>query len=139
MTPDEITKRNIDAIEATLETWSKLYYGFWIIFLGGFVLSLHAPDGLPCWKLLGLICFRSLAIVGTCLNFLMQFYAARMLHSMKLWQTLGDEPEGKTSEEKWTKFGKIANGLENALMCVGASYLLLGLILSFLIRVPASN
>lgn len=127
-----------DSAAELIETWGKLFYGFWIIFLGGFVLSLKAPSDLHFWKFLGLMCFRSLAIIGTCLNFLMQFYNNRMIEKFTLW-IAERESKNLAAEEtrKMThKYNDRANRIEGVLMCVGGVYLLLGLLLSFLIRIP---
>jgi hypothetical protein len=54
---------------------AKLYYGLWVVFMGGFVLSLNSsvlstpPSECMIWLVR---LFRCLAVVGSALNFLLQ-------------------------------------------------------------------
>lgn len=51
----------------------RLYYGFWVVFLGGFVYQREHPLAAhDCLHLALVVAFRCLAIFGTTINFLMQ-------------------------------------------------------------------
>ena len=57
------------------EANAKLYYALWIVFIGGFVLSINSSVRLnspsEC-SILALHLFRILAVVGSALNFFLQ-------------------------------------------------------------------
>jgi hypothetical protein len=69
-------KTNSEFLQWGRETNGKLYYALWILFMGGFVLSIQfstRPDfyATPMMKP-ALRLFRILAVVGSALNFAMQ-------------------------------------------------------------------
>src|SRR5579862_691801 len=67
------------------EAVNRLYYGFWIVFLGGFALSLRVGYGKHVFVAETLlIAFRLLAVVGTAINFWMQYHALRSSSFMRM-------------------------------------------------------
>ena len=62
---------------------SRLYYAFWIVFLGGFVLSLQLRHTTGCLQSALLILFRFLAILGSAVNFFHQNLAIDELSKLR--------------------------------------------------------
>jgi hypothetical protein len=73
------------------EVNSKLYYGFWIMFLGGFVLSLGPTithtNSAQC-ILIWLYAFRISALVGVVINFLLQSFAINAVREARKYSNV---------------------------------------------------
>jgi hypothetical protein len=122
------------------DSFNRLYYGLWIMFVGGFVLSLRVSIGKHFWTTYILIAlFRVLAIVGTAVNFLMQYFAIVYLGGIReklFYQAKGAPRFVKMAREKIRTFGPRVHFCETALRIIAVLFLLVALAGSFLVRVP---
>jgi len=103
---------NTQYLQWEREALSRLYYGFWIVFLAGFMYSLgvrnpvprgisNAPVIVPYIVLLPpsvvwctLLVFRLLAVLGTGVNFWMQYQAVAGLGHMSIYSMRkGNDPD----------------------------------------------
>jgi hypothetical protein len=123
------------------ETRSRLFYGMWIVFLGGFLVSLHPFAKLSTGTLVALFLFRSLAIAGTVINFWMQIAEIRFRRYYKESVQHSIVREELPMKEKY-KLAQAALNQTNLCSVIvysfGVCFLLLGLVLSFIVHVPAS-
>jgi len=120
----------------------RLYYPFWILFMTGFVISLRVPrSAQSCIVLCGLVVFRLLAVLGTSINFLMQYHAIDSLSHASIYlfkKAKGEAPEALYDEDrKAKKSDDIAMRFETPLQAIAALFLLVALVLSFLVYTPA--
>src|ERR1700692_527939 len=84
MAPDQLDKYT-DYLAWERDALNRLYYGFWVLFMAGFVYSLHIPKCLnhPHIEFWTVLLFRALSIAGTMVNFLMQYHAVGSLGSIQ--------------------------------------------------------
>jgi len=77
-------KEHPDFLKWDREMNGKLYYALWILFMGGFVLSIgytNQPDLFSnCWIRPLLRTFRVLAVIGSAVNF---FYQSRAIDAVR--------------------------------------------------------
>jgi len=127
-------------MERERDLFNRLYYGFWIMFLGGFVLSLRiAPYRHIVVASFLVFAFRLLAVAGTILNFLMQYWAIVFLGAIRetlFYKTMGAEEPEKAAYAKVCKFEPLVHGSEVPLLIIALVYLLVGFAGSFLVHVP---
>jgi hypothetical protein len=113
----------------------RLYYALWIVFLGGFVLSLRISYGeLACLAKVLVAAFRLLAVVGTLLNFWMQYHAIRGSSYNRREQYARSDNNKRMADNFHTKMEDSANAVEGSqpyLIIVGTLFLMVALILSF--------
>jgi hypothetical protein len=121
------------------EAYNRLYYGFWIMFLGGFVLSLRVTP----YRHFGLAsilieAFRFLAILGTVVNFRVQQFSIIFLSGARelfLFKTMGREDSAETASKKINTYVPLISHGETFLQIMAASFLLIAFGGSFLVRV----
>jgi hypothetical protein len=128
----------------------KLYYAFWIVFMGGFVLSINSTVKLvsaTCFSILLLRVFRILAVIGSALNFLLQnkaidsaSYSHRALvkyeQQIALSTTMQNEAaealqQAESAHSKSKQIDAWIPPLECALKIIAAVFLLLALFLTW--------
>jgi len=118
----------------------RLYYALWIVFLGGFVLSLRISYGeLACLAKVLVAAFRLLAVVGTLLNFWMQYHAIRAFSYIRREQYALYDKNKLMADNFHTKMedsAGAAESLEPYLIIVGTLFLIVAFILSFSVRLP---
>lgn len=97
-----------DFLKWDRETYAKLYYPLWILFMGGFVFSLstekyHGPVSPVMIALI--YSFRIVAVFGTALNFYVQHVALIVLRyewetevQLRWWQIRGVQRGGNAAE-----------------------------------------
>jgi hypothetical protein len=152
--PDESLRKYTDYLTTEREALNRLYYGFWIMFLGGFVLSLHVSIGRHFYLACGLlVAFRVLAIGGTAVNFRMQELAISSLSSLnraihyqnaaKMELDQNNDQAAKVYinlagdlQKQMSVADKATNKLELVLQAIGALFLTVAFVGSFLVRVP---
>jgi hypothetical protein len=119
---------------------NRLYYGLWVVFLGGFVLSLHVVAyRQSCLVIVLLIVFRLLAIAGTAVNFFMQHQAIGSLSSIKAaldYAAFNHEISAGTELKKARESERIVAGCEKLLQIIAGAFLLIAFAGSFLVHLP---
>jgi hypothetical protein len=122
------------------DAFNRLYYGLWIVFLGGFVLSLHVVVyRYSCVALVLVVAFRLLAVAGTAVNFLMQYDAIVYLGAVReklFYTTMGDVAHAETASEKARIFEPKVKRCEEHLQRIAAAFLLIAFAGSFLVHLP---
>ena len=84
-------------LSAERDAINRVYYALWIVFMGGFVLSLHITSGPHVTAArIAIVAFRVLAIAGTAINFAMQYFSLDSLGSFR--QAVFREAFGKHLE-----------------------------------------
>jgi len=122
---------------------NRLYYGLWVVFLGGFVLSLRVPvRWCFCATTILMVAFRVLAIAGTALNFLMQERALTALSHFRFGMVCESEGDPTLAAEKYSEaaeLNRIVIQFDNWLKGVGFLFLLLALISSFVVKIASGS
>lgn len=122
-----------DYLRWNRDAQGRLYYAFWIIFIGGFVYSLKVPNP-PGYWIVALFAFRVLAIAGAIVNFYMQDRAISACGNRELVE-LYTRLENTTSSAKYQSAmegcDKWVEILERPLQIIAGAYLLLALTISF--------
>lgn len=149
--PDESLRKYTESLTTEREALNRIYYGFWIMFLGGFVLSLHVSIERHPHLAYGLLfAFRVLAIGGTAVNFRMQERAIgslsalnRAIHyqnSAKLEFEQNNHEGAKgyidlasSLHKRMNADDKAVTRSENILKVIGALFLLVAFVGSFFI------
>jgi len=145
-------KEHPDFLKWDREMNGKLYYALWILFMGGFVLSIgytNQPDLFSnCWIRPLLRIFRLLAVIGSAINFFSQSRAidavrnARALSmQMDLHRALTDDnkieaaknalAEAEKSNQRLIKTDALNSWLENGLVICAVLFLTIGLIITW--------
>ena len=145
-------KEQPDFLQWDREINGKLYYALWILFMGGFVLSIsytNQPDLFSnCWIQPLLHVFRLLAVIGSGLNFYFQSraidavrYARSISIQMDLHKALTDDnkPEAATEaldqaqklNKKLIVMDALNSWLERSLMTCAALFLACSLIITW--------
>jgi hypothetical protein len=139
----EYQLEHVKAMAWERDAVNRLYYGLWIVFLGGFVLSLHVKFDKTDPRVHLVIAivtgFRVLAIFGTALNFWMQYHALKSLRYRRLsifYGAFGDRAHSNRAEEKAQKAARIEYLCEVPLLVFAVGFLLLALVGSCVIRIP---
>ncbi len=119
------------------DSLNRLYYGLWIMFLGGLVLSLHVVISQHSYFAYALLAaFRLLAITGTAVNFEMQYHAINSLSKARLslycqaFDALGTKREMAKANDS----DRIVAACEIPLQLIAAAFLLLAFVGSFLVK-----
>jgi hypothetical protein len=127
-------------LAAERDAINRLYYGFWIIFLGGFVLSMHVTEGRhPRATTTFVVIFRILAIAGTAANFAMQYYSLDSLTGYRrsvFHDAVGNRGIAEAAVKDSLRSGELANVFLLVLTYIGAAFLLVALVGSFFVRIP---
>jgi hypothetical protein len=117
----------------------RLYYPFWILFMGGFVLSLRVPfHWCICLKSVLLVGFRFLAVLGTGLNFLSQQTDLTGISCYRwgyVYATTGKPDVAKQKYETAKKLAKRSITFNHWLLWVTIVFLVIALVGSFLIHI----
>jgi hypothetical protein len=145
-------KTNSEFLQWGREINGKLYYPLWILFMGGFVLSIQLSTRPDFYSALtmrpALRLFRILAVVGSALNFAMQSLeieavGCSRLISLEMSGALVSLDaknahagrkglqEMKKLGEKLRKLGRWISVLENALRICGALFLAIVLFITW--------
>jgi hypothetical protein len=145
-------KEHPDFLQWDREINGKLYYALWILFMGGFVLSIgytNQPDLFSNCLIRPLLhVFRLLAVIGSALNFYFQSQAidavrhARALSTqMDLHKALSDDNEPEAAKqaldkaqeltEKLIVMDALNSWLERCLMICAALFLACSLIITW--------
>jgi len=119
---------------------NRLYYGMWIVFLGGFALSLHVVDYRhPRLAVYLVISFRLLAIAGTAVNFWMQYHAIKGLSNWRVslfHRALNNDAGRDRAERAMQRSDRIVIRCELPLRIIAAAFLVIAFLGSFLVRIP---
>ncbi|MBI3895889.1 MAG: hypothetical protein HY313_08135 [Acidobacteria bacterium] len=120
---------------------NRLYYAFWIMFVGGLVYSFHIPTTqYPHLVFYLVLAFRVLAVVGTGINFIMQYHAIASVGHIQVFNFLkgqqGKELEAAKRAIQAEKSDRIVSCCEIPLQLVAGAFLLTSLVLSFLLYGP---
>ena len=119
---------------------NRLYYGLWILFMAGFVYSFHIPAvPHPCIVSWALAFFRVLAVVGTGVNFLMQYHALASLGHIRIMQLnkgQGNQCGADEERAQAQQSDRIVRRCEIPLHVIAATFLIEALVLSFLVYPP---
>jgi len=146
----ERIKQHSKFLEWDREINGKLYYALWIVFMGGFVLSITATVALqassPCTLWL-LRAFRLSAVVGSLLNFVLQSKAIDAVRFSReqsaeyelhiaLSEKNPDRSQGAYNraegfKEKLNRLDVSISRLEGALICCGVVFLTLAIWLTW--------
>jgi hypothetical protein len=122
------------------DSLNRLYYGLWIVFLGGFVLSLHVSAYRHVRVAFVLVvAFRSLAIAGTIVNFLMQYHAIGGLSNVRaelFFRAYGETASAEAAYLRTQRSDRMVRRCELPLQLIAAAFLLIAFAGSFLVRVP---
>jgi fatty acid desaturase len=122
------------------DSFNRLYYGLWIMFLGGFVLSLHVSIGKHFWPTYILIVlFRVLAVTGTGVNFLMQYQAIENLSSIReniYFRAMGNEARADETKNQAREAHRIVSSSEWSLLAIAGAFLFVAFVGSFLVTLP---
>jgi hypothetical protein len=135
----EFELENVKFLARERDAINRIYYGLWIMFLGGFVLSLHVSIvRCPRTACVLIAVFRVLAIVGTAVNFLMQDFAIRFLAGIRerfFYRAWNAPRFVKEANVKIRLYGPRARSCETPLRVIAVLFLLIALVGSFLVRV----
>lgn len=116
----------------------RLYYPLWILFMGGFVLSLRVPfHWYICLNTVLLVPFRVLSVLGTGLNFLAQQVDITGVSCSRwayVYASTGHPDIAKEKYEEAKRSAQVAITLTTWLLRVAFLFLVIALVGSFLIR-----
>jgi hypothetical protein len=119
---------------------NRLYYGLWIVFLGGFVLSLHLTVGKHVRTTYTLIVlFRILAMVGSGINFMMQYHALNSVSKFRVsnfQQSQGRAALARDFQKQADNSDRFVARCEKPLQIVAVSFLIIAFIGSFFVTLP---
>jgi hypothetical protein len=117
----------------------RLYYPFWILFMGGFVLSLRVPfHWCVCLNSVLLVVFRFLAVLGTALNFLSQQADLTGISCYRwgyVYATTGKPDVAKKKYESAMSLADKSITFNNWLLCVTIAFFVIAFVGSFLIHI----
>jgi hypothetical protein len=122
------------------DAYSRLYYGLWIIFLGGFVLSLHVTVSKHLYTAYVVIAvFRILATAGAATNFLMQLASLESGSAIRhgiFYEAVGNQGRAKDAANDSKNADKRFVRYQKWLQWIGSAFLAIALLGSFLVHVP---
>ncbi len=123
------------------DAFNRLFYGLWVIFLGGFVLSLHVTvERYTHVAFVFVVVFRFLAIAGTALNFVMQYCALIYLGAVRelvFYSAYSSMATlHGTAREKAEKYAPIVKRCEKWSIWIAAVFLSVAFAGSFLVHIP---
>jgi hypothetical protein len=145
-------KEQPDFLQWDREINGKLYYALWILFMGGFVLSIgytNQPDLFSnCWIRPLLHVFRLLAVIGSALNFYLQSQAIDAVRharafsiQMDLHKALTDDNKPESAKEAFDQaqelnrklivMDALNSWLERSLIICAAAFLACSLIITW--------
>jgi hypothetical protein len=117
----------------------RLYYPFWILFMGGFVLSLRVPfHWCATLHSVLLVGFRFLAVLGTVLNFLSQQTDLTGISCYRwgyVYATTGKPDVAIQKYEDAKRLAKKSVTFDRWLLCVTIAFLVIAFVGSFLIHI----
>ena len=124
-----------------IDARNRLYYGLWIVFMGGFVLSLHVSpkSGYEAVTWLLVVVFRLFAVAGTGINFWMQYQAIealRLTREVSRAVAFGNVRIADAFGSDITTANRQVDQWGTYLLRLGALFLVLAFIGSFLVHVP---
>jgi hypothetical protein len=137
----DVVKQTGEVLGSSVEISNKIYYNLWIVFLGGFVLSLHTPSGISRHVFWAVVIFRLLAMLGTVVNFFVQSLYSKVQFHVRIAAVLlqaHEVADYRTQMEEAKKQSIRADRLGRYSAAICGLFLMLGFVLSCLIQVPAN-
>jgi hypothetical protein len=117
---------------------NRLNYGLWIVFLGGFVLSLRAMDSQSCQVFVLVLAFRTLAVLGSAVNVFMQLRSIDGLTAGReamFHKNLNNMESFAEKRAASARYDRTVRACEPILQIITVAFLLVALYGSFVVHV----